>query len=130
MWTKEQRDELYRQVLEACKPEPPPPKPTPTTKADERWAQKPTEAVIQDATRHNHAVAERLTMEQRRQQQYAKEVAEYNAQNHYQHQLDQWWASTCAVAAAEDDYVMIGGFLERRRPSCHRGRNDSDWGLR
>jgi hypothetical protein len=28
----------------------------------------------------------------------------------------------------DDGFEMIGGFRERRRPSCHRGVNDGDWG--
>jgi hypothetical protein len=141
MWTKEQRDEHFRQVLEAISPQPPPPKPTPTSKAQERWDKKPTEAVIQDATVHNHALAERMrneTAEQRRQRAYAKELAEWHAQGQdprikYQRQLGAWWQSKLDAEAAlrEDDYVMVGGFMERRyRSSCHRGRGDSDWGLK
>jgi hypothetical protein len=104
-------------------------------KAAERWEVKPIEAVIQDATANNHALAERVreeTAEQRRQRQYAKEVGEFNnARAQYQGQLDRWWQSKLdAERAIEDDDYMVGGFLERRRPSCHRGKGDPDWRLR
>ena len=60
-WTSE---EIYREVMEALGPKPKPlPKPPlkPTEKAQDHWANPPpTEAVIQGATTHNSALAERL----------------------------------------------------------------------
>jgi len=108
------------------------PKPAPepaAVKAEERWAAKHTEAVIQDATRGNDALA-------RRMQQERKEMAQYNADGQdprvrYQRELDAWQQSKLdAETALDDGYVEIAGFRERRyRTTCHRGCNDPDWGL-
>ena len=76
MWTKEQRDEIYRQALAACRPKAPPPNPTPAVKARERFAasNQRTGAIIDAATRGNEALAQRLeeTMEDRRRKRIAK----------------------------------------------------------
>jgi hypothetical protein len=50
-----------------------------------------------------------------------------------QRELDFHWQCRLddeAAARAELDVIEVGGFLERRRPSCHRSRRDSDWYLR
>jgi hypothetical protein len=80
-------------------PAPKPPKPA-SVKAEERWDRnvKPTRAVIQEATTHNQALAERMTMEDRRRRQEAKEMAEWSAGydnplTRYQRELDRWQQS-------------------------------------
>jgi hypothetical protein len=51
-----------------------------------------------------------------------------------QRELDfHWQCRLDAEAAMRDEldgWVEIGGFRERRRPSCHRSRRDPDWYLR
>jgi hypothetical protein len=47
-----------------------------------------------------------------------------------QAEMDFHWQCRIAAEAAmrdELDVVEVGGFLERRRPSCHRSRKDPDW---
>jgi hypothetical protein len=47
--------------------------------------------------------------------------------------LDFHWQCRLRAEAAlrdEAEWVEVGGFWERRRPSCHRSRKDSDWDLR
>jgi len=99
-------------------PAPKPPKPT-SVKSEERWDRnvKPTEAVIQEATTHNQALAERMTAEDRRRRQEAKEMAEWSAgyddpRSRYQRQLDQWWQSKLdaeeAVRALRDEIPERG----------------------
>jgi hypothetical protein len=78
------------------------------------------------------------TAEDRRNRQYAKELAQYNAEGEdarvrYQRQLDEWVQRQRDLDAEfdDDDYVMIGGFREPRyRTTCHRGRGDPDFGLK
>jgi hypothetical protein len=71
-----------------------------------------------------------MTAEDRRSQQMAKEVAEWNAQR-YQRELDRCWQARLDFEADDDDWVMIGGFREPRyRTTCHRGKGDPDYGLK
>ena len=107
------------------------PKP-PKVKAEERWtAPKPREAIAAQAAISTEALAEVVTQEDRRGQQMAKEIAEWNAQDRYERELNRWWQAKLEIEAAiEPDYVYVGGFLEPRyRTSCHRGRGDPDYGL-
>jgi hypothetical protein len=48
-----------------------------------------------------------------------------------QAQLDFWWQTKIDLEGPLDDgYVEIAGFRERRRrPSCHRGPGDPDYGM-
>jgi hypothetical protein len=140
------REEIIRRLRATVKPKPNPAPPPAVAKegkvvdAVERWNTKPTEAVIQDATSGNHALAQRIkheTMEARRRQQEKKEMAEFYAEGQdprarYQRELDRWWQSKLdAEAALEDEYDYSTGYKERRyKSSCHRGPGDSDWGLR
>jgi hypothetical protein len=58
----------------------------------------------------------------------ADERAKLQAQIDYR-----WQCRLDAEAAMRDEldgWVEIGGFRERRRPSCHRSRRDPDWYLR
>jgi hypothetical protein len=59
--TQEEYDEIYRRALAACRPKPKPVPPTPTQKAEERWSNQPTEAVIDAAIRGNEALAKRVS---------------------------------------------------------------------
>jgi hypothetical protein len=89
-------------------------KPEPKPEADgvvisPEWGVKPTEAVIQDATRGNQALAERMTAEDRRRQQEAKELAELqDARARYQRELDRWQQSVLDVREVLD--VRVAGF--------------------
>ena len=124
MLTKEERDEIYRQALAACKPKPKPQPPSAQQRADTRFSadNKPTEAVIDAASTHNAALQERL----RKERECALAEQERAAR---QAQLDRWWQSALDAKEEAEAYIQIGGFRERRRPTCHRGRNDPDWGL-
>jgi hypothetical protein len=110
--------------LHAARIDKPKPKPTVEQRTEERFNpnNKPTEAVIDAASTHNEALQERL----RKERELA--LAEHSRQQR-QAQLDRWWQSALDAKAEAEAYVMVGGFRERRRPSCHRGPNDSDWGL-
>jgi hypothetical protein len=100
-------------------PAPEPPK-APAAKPQERWDRnaKPTEAVIQEATAHNQALAERMereTMEERRRQQEKKEMAEWYAQGNdprvrYQRELDRWQQSV--IDAQERVHALRGEIPE------------------
>jgi hypothetical protein len=84
------------------KPPAPKPPPKPAVKAQERWAQKPPEAVAAQAAAGTKALAEQLRhdAEERRSRQYMRELAEYNAKRDaYQRQLDQWWQAKLDVEA-------------------------------
>jgi hypothetical protein len=72
------------------------------------------------------------TAEDRRSQQMAKEIAEWNdARNRAQRELDRWWQARLDFEADDDEWIMVGGFRERRyRTTCHRGRGDPDYGLK
>jgi hypothetical protein len=114
-WTKEQRDEIYRRALAACRPKAKPPIKTAAQKAQERFAEanKPTEAIIDAATDHNNALADRSeeTMEGRRQKQIAKELAEYHAENPLWHKLCRWQQSV--LDAEEAVRARYGEIPER-----------------
>jgi hypothetical protein len=96
-------------------------------KAQERFneANKPTVAVIDEATRSNDAFARRIAQER-------KEMAQWNDPRvRYQRELDRWWQSKLdAEAALDDGYVNVGGFRERRyKTTCHKGKGDPDYGM-
>jgi hypothetical protein len=134
MWT---REDIRREVAEAFKPDPPKPKPTSTQKAEERWANPPDEAIIQNAAKSNEAlIGMALGWRDRRSEQLAKEYAEWNEQNkdprvHYQQQLNEHWEQQRRLADALDDgYVEVGGFRERRKGAqFHKAKGDPDYGL-
>jgi hypothetical protein len=118
MMTEEQ---MYQRLLAARLDKPPAPKPVPPPKpaevlAEERWSEDniSTAQVINNATVHTDALGRRLRQDE------AEAV-----RARYQRELDQWWLTVQGIA--DDGYVQIGGFRERRRPSCHRGPSDSDW---
>ena len=87
----------------------------------ERWDRnvKPTEAVIQDATAHNRAFAERMereTMEDRRRQQETKELTQWNEEGRnprvrFQRQLDAWQQS---VLDAQERVRRLRGEIPER----------------
>jgi hypothetical protein len=136
-WTSE---EIYREVMEALGPKPKPlPKPPlkPTDKAQERWANPPDEAIIQNAAKSNEAlIGMALGWKDRRSEQLAKEYAEWNEAGkdprvRYQRQLDAHWEQQRKLADALDDgYVEVGGFRERRKGAqSHKAKGDPDYGL-
>jgi N-acetylglucosamine kinase-like BadF-type ATPase len=96
--------------FEADRPKPPLPKPTAAVKGQQRFAasNQPTKAVFDAATRGNDAAIERLeeTMEQRRQKQMAKELAEYNAEGSAWHSMVHWWQS---VERAQERLRALNG---------------------
>jgi hypothetical protein len=56
--------------------------------------------VIQDATLGNQALAERITAEDHRRRQEARELKEWqDPRVRYQHELDRWWQSKLDVEA-------------------------------
>jgi hypothetical protein len=66
------------------------------------------------------------------QKQVERELNEANSpRNRAQAVLDKWWQDRLDEFE-ENDWVMIGGFRERRSalPSFHRGRHDRDWRTR
>jgi hypothetical protein len=134
MFTKEQRERMRQELLASFRPQPPPPKPTRSAQLEERGANRPDEAIMQDAAKSAEAQVEmaRRWRRDRRQEQLAKELAELNHPRvRYQAELDRWWQLQRDFADALDDgYVNVGGFRERRRPTCHRGPGDPDWGLK
>ena len=76
-------------------------------------------------------MTDRGSAEDRRSQQMAKEIAEWNAQDRYQRELNRQWQARLDFEADDDEWVMIGGFRERRyRTSCHVGKGDPDYGLK
>jgi hypothetical protein len=84
----------------------PKPKPKPASvKAQERWAEKPTEVVISEAAAKNREVAERLRKEREQQ------IAEARRAN-YQAQLDRHWQSMLDAQREQREFRMVGGFLE------------------
>src|SRR6516162_1217583 len=117
MLTKEERDEIYRRALAACRPKAWPPKPTPTAIAEQRWAQKSTEVVIRDAAAQNEAVCTRLQAERA-----AVEAEQKRAR--YQAVIDRYWQSMLDAQTEVLAYNQDTGFKERVRPSCHRGPGD------
>ena len=109
MWTKEYRDEIYRQALAACRPKAPPAPKSAAEKLAERGANKPTEAVIQHATNANNALAE--TMEDRRRKQRDKELAEHSAESPLWRALVGWRLS---VERAEERVRALDGEIPER----------------
>jgi hypothetical protein len=68
------------------------------------------------------------TYEQRLAAVHRREILEAESPRARQQRLiDYWWEQQKIINDVDDGYVMIGGFRELRRPSCHRGRHDSDW---
>ena len=133
MFTKEERDRMRQELLESFRPQPPPPKPNAEAKMQSlREAQRPDEAIMQDAAKSAEAQVEMARRwRNRRGEQLAKELAEQNdPRARYQAELDRWWQLQRDLAEALDDQVYVGGFLEPRyRTTCHRGPGDPDWGL-
>src|SRR6516162_6180026 len=122
MMTMEERDEVYRRALAACRPKAPPPKPPAKVVAQQRWAEKPTEVVIRDAAVHNEAVAERLRQE--REQQIAEaRRAEYQAQ------LDRHWQSMLDAQREQREFRMVGGLWEGPNPGDYSpiARFEREW---
>jgi len=73
------------------RPPAPKPPPKPEAKAQEHWAApKPREAVAAQAAASTEALAEVVTAEDRRSRQMAKEIAEWNAQDRYERELNRW----------------------------------------
>ena len=131
--TDAERQEIRRLLAEARPKRRPPLQPVPpaNVKAHERFdeAKKPTEAVIQEATRGNDAFARRIAKEREEMTQWAAEGQDPRAR--YQRELDRWWQSKLdAEAALDDDHVYVGGFRERRyKTTCHKGKGDPDYGM-
>src|SRR6516162_525074 len=103
------------QAVRLDRPRQPPPPKLAAVKAEERFAEanQPTVAVIDASTAGNDALARRMEAER-------KELAQENLRARYQQELDRWWQSKLdAEAALDDGYVNVGGFRERRRPTCH-----------
>src|SRR5262249_61674499 len=111
MYNKEERDGMRQELLRSFRPQPPPPKPTPTQQLEERGANRPDEAIIQDAAKSAEAqveMAQRWRRDRRREQE-AKEIAEHNdPRARYQRELDRWWQLQRDFADALDDHVMVG----------------------
>ena len=132
--TDAERAEI-RRVLREARPKPRPPlQPVPpaTVKLQQRGANRPDEAIMQDAAKTAKAQVEMAQRwRDRRQEQLAKELAEQNdPRARYQAELDRWWQLQRDFADALDDHVMVGGFREPRyKATCHRGPGDPDWGL-
>jgi hypothetical protein len=100
-------------------------------KAQERFneANKPTVAVIDEATRSNDAFARRIQREREEMTQWAAEGQDPRVR--HQREIDRWWQSKLdAEAALDDGYVEVCGYRERRRKmTCHRGPGDPDYGM-
>jgi hypothetical protein len=132
MFTKEEKDRMRQELLASFRPQPPPPKPTSAEKAQERFfAPKPREAIAQQAAASAEALAKAVqqdTYEARRRRQEARELAEWNdPRARYQRELDRFMEASRVI---ESEYVMIGGFREPRyRTTCHKGRDDPDYGI-
>ena len=106
MFTKEQRERMRQELLASFRPQPPPPKPTPSAQLEERGANRPDEAIMQDAAKSAEAQVEmaRRWRRDRRQEQLAKELAELNHPRvRYQAELDRWWQLQRDFADALDD---------------------------
>jgi hypothetical protein len=103
-WT---RQDIMRMLL-APRPKPK----AAVVRADERWAAKPTEVVLQDAERAEAALLQRI--EQERQEALQAETRRVN----YQLLIDRVWQSNLDHQA---HLAQLG------RPSFHRGPGDPDW---
>jgi hypothetical protein len=68
------------------------------------------------------------TYEQRLAAAYRREIAEFETpQAKYQAVIDQFWQAKLD-AAVEDDFRLVGGFMEpRHQTTCHKGRWDDDY---
>jgi hypothetical protein len=112
------------------KPRQPAPPKRPEEKAKERFAEanKPTENMINDATRHVDAAARRMEQERKEMTQWIADGQDPRIR--YQREIDQFMeAQRRWEASLDDDYVEIGGFREPRyKTTCHRGRGDPDYG--
>ena len=107
------------------KPKPAPRKPKPAglvIKAEERWAEKPTEVVISEAAAKNKEVAERLRKERDLQ------IAETRRAN-YQAQLDRHWQSMIDAQREQRSFRMVGGFWEGPHPGDYNpvDRFEREW---
>jgi|SRR5947207_15517059 hypothetical protein len=105
-WT---RHEIMQMLLA------PRPKPKPkaaAVRAEERWSEKPTKVVIQDAETHNAAVLRRLEEEEREARRQEARRAQY------QQMIDRVWQGNLDYQA---ELMQLG------RPSFHRGPGDPDW---
>jgi hypothetical protein len=105
-WTKAE----ILQMLLAPRPKPAP-KPA-VQKAQERWSQKPIEAVIRDEAAHNETLIERLKDERR-----AAQEAEF-LRGQYQGLIDRVWQNQL-------DYQSH--LADLAGPSFHKGPGDPDW---
>jgi hypothetical protein len=96
-------------------------------KAQERFneANKPTVAVIDEATRSNDAFTRRIAKEREEMAQWGDPRARY------QRELDRWWQSKLdAEASLDDGYDYSTGYkVRRRQATCHRGPGDPDCGM-
>ena len=101
-------EEVLQSFLELLEPDPPPPPKPAAVIAKERWSDKPTQAVVQDATAHNETLVDHLREAKRRDELLALR----------QSVIDRCWQSTLDAQAALHDYV-----------GCHRGPGDCDWGV-
>jgi len=131
--TDAERAEI-RRVLREARPKPRPPlQPVPpaTVKLQQRGANRPDEAIMQDAAKTAEAqveMAQRWRRDRRREQE--AKIAEFDPRARYQAELDRWWQLQRDFAEALDDHVYVGGFREPRyKTTCHRGPGDPDWGL-
>jgi hypothetical protein len=99
-------EEIYQDLLVKCGLAPKP-KPTPAVvRAKERWADKPAEVKILDATAQNEEVVDCLREARRNDELLALR----------QSQLDAYWQSILNARTAVQEYA-----------GCHRGPGDSDW---
>jgi hypothetical protein len=134
MMTEEQ---IVARLLAARLDKPPAPKPPPKpeAKAQEVWDKDRRQIIARNAAVSAEAFAQVVqedTQEARRRRQEAKELAEWNdPRARYQRELNRFWEASRAITEAEDEFDYSTGFKERRyKTSCHRGKGDSDWGLR
>jgi hypothetical protein len=78
-------------------------------------------------------MSDEQTYQQRVARRQREEIAALdNPVARRQAELDFYWQCKLdaeAALQADREWVEVGGFLERRRPSCHRSRKDSDWGV-
>jgi hypothetical protein len=108
-------------------------------KAQEVWDKNRSQTIAQNAATSAEAFAKVVqedTYEARRNRQIAKETAQWvrdsqDPRVRYQRELDRFMEAKRTIeGAVEDEYVMVGGFRERRyKTTCHKGRGDPDYGL-
>jgi hypothetical protein len=110
MFTKEERDAMFQELMESFRPQPPP-KPTPEAKWQERCAAaKPHEAIAQQAAASAEAFA-RVVVEDTQEAIRRRQFAGYA----YQRELDRFMEANRII---EDQYVDVAGFRELRRASA------------